>query len=93
MKNEGLHQYRFKQNPLEEQFALAWEEKNLNLHGQEDGRGTLDYLLADDPNQPCGEVTERDRIVAATVIQWLGSPVGQGFIDDVWNNYDKECER
>lgn len=83
MRNEGLHQYRFKQNPLEEQFALAWEKRNLNQHGREDGRGTLDYLLADDPNEPWGEATERDRIVAATVIQWLGSPVGQGFVEDV----------
>ena len=47
-----------------------------------DGRGTLDYLLATD-NRPCGDVTPRDAEVAATVIQWLGSPVGQRFVKEV----------
>jgi hypothetical protein len=83
MKNKGLHQYRFKDNPMEEIFAQAWEKQNLSIHGKPDGRGTLDYLLAKDSNSPNGEVTDRDREVAATVIQWLGSPVGQGFVIDV----------
>jgi hypothetical protein len=79
MRNKGLHQYRFKQNPLEKKFAKAWEQQNKEFE-----RGTLDYLLAVDCNSPKGEVTKRDREVAATVIQWLGSPVGQGFIEEVF---------
>jgi hypothetical protein len=79
-----LHQYRFEQNPNEKSYALVWEDRNLNVvTGYPDGRGTLDYLLAEDCNSPSGEVSERDREVAATVIQWLGSPVGQGFVEDV----------
>lgn len=84
MKNAGLHQYRFKDNPLEKVFAEAWEKENTANGGAAEGRGYLDYLLAKDSNQPRGEVSERDREVAATVIQWLGSPVGQCFI--------KECQ-
>ena len=77
MRNKGMHQYRFKQNPLEERFAVEWERHN------EQGR-TLDYILAKDNNRPnSDDVTERDRLVAATVIQWLGSPVGQEFIEKV----------
>jgi len=76
MKNKGLHQYRFRDNPLEKKFAEAWEDSNK--HGR-----TLEYLLAKDSNRPNDEVTDRDREVAATVIQWLGSPVGQGFISDM----------
>lgn len=72
MKNKGLHQYRFKENPLEKAFAEQWEKEN------NEGR-TLDCLLAKD------EVTDRDREVAATVIQWLGSPCGQYFVEDVIN--------
>ena len=78
VKNVGLHQYRFKDNPREKAYAKAWEE--LNDFNE---KGTLDYLLAKDCNRPAGEVTDRDREVAATVIQWLGSPVGQGFVRDV----------
>ncbi len=30
-----------------------------------------------------GEITQRDATVAASVIQWLGSHVGQGFLAEV----------
>lgn len=84
MYNKGLSQHRFKQNPLEKKFAQAWEKQNISIRdGKLDGRGTLDYLLAVNPNDPRGEVTSRDRAVAATVVQWLGSPVGEGFVKDV----------
>ena len=78
MKNKGLHQYRFKDNPLEKAYAEQWEKDN------KEGR-ILDYLLAKDPNYPKDEVTDRDIEVAATVIQWLGSPCGQSFVEDVIN--------
>ena len=76
MKNQGRHHYRLKNNPIEKLFAETWEDQNRATGG------TLDYLLAKDPNHPAGEVTPRDREVAATVIQWLGSPVGQNFLKD-----------
>lgn len=81
MLNKGLSQRRFKDNPMEQKFAQVWEDFNSS-EGRLDGRGTLDYLLAADCNRPDGEVTERDRQVAATVIQWLGSPVGQYFLEN-----------
>ncbi|OGU60449.1 MAG: hypothetical protein A2V66_01830 [Ignavibacteria bacterium RBG_13_36_8] len=83
MKNKGLHQYRFENNPLEEKFAIHWERLNYYR-----GKvfGILDYLLAKDPNRPNYEVTDRDREIAATVIQWLGSPVGNAFVEDVLND-------
>jgi hypothetical protein len=84
VKNKGLHQYRFKDEPIEERFAKKWEEHNVNSASKQlDGKGTLDYLLAKNANYPNGEVTPRDREVAATVIQWLGSPVGTGFLTEV----------
>ena len=80
MKNKGKNQYRFKQNPIEKIFAELWDNMNTGIAGRIDGCGVLDYIMAEDPNNPKGEVTDRDRVVAATVIQWLGSPVGQGFL-------------
>lgn len=54
-----------------------WEE--WNKHHQ-----ILKYLLAKTPNKPKDEeVSNRDREVAATVIQWLGSPIGQTFIKEL----------
>jgi hypothetical protein len=79
MKNKGKSQHRFKNNPAERIFAEVWEERNSGKYSQP----LLNYLLAEDNNRPMGEVTERDQMVAATVIQWLGSPVGEGFLQDV----------
>ena len=79
MRNKGKWQHRFTNNPMEKHFAEKWEEINDSVSG----RGLLDYLLAKTVNEADGVVTERDRTVAATIVQWLGSPVGQGFIEDV----------
>lgn len=84
MFNKGLRQYRFMENPIEKIFAEEWDRLNSIGH-----HSTLDYLLAKEPNHPKGEVTDRDREVAATVIQWLGSPVGQNFLKDVQIRVDK----
>jgi hypothetical protein len=82
MRNKGINQHRFKQNPIEKAFAEEWERLHSTCTSIND-RGILDYILAKDINHPNGEVSERDREVAATVIQWLGSPVGQRFLKKV----------
>lgn len=74
----GLHVHRFKDNPEEMRFAEAWA--NQNDHGL-----TLAHLLDPRPMQTClpPEPDNRDHVVAATVIQWLGSPVGQYFLQEL----------
>lgn len=74
MKQKGFHADRLKPkslNPREFAFARKWEEE----HDLKACRTILDHLV------PC--VTERDRQVAATVIQWLGSNVGMSFLEEV----------
>lgn len=77
MKNKGIRQYRFESNPLEKAFAIKWEELNNSRLID-----ILEYILSAEPNSPAS-VTDREREVAATIIQWLGSPVGFGFIKQV----------
>lgn len=72
----GLHEHRFEDNPEEQRFAEAWANKNHN------GRHLADLLTCIPVRQPPAP-SERDEQVAATVIQWLGSPVGQGFLRDL----------
>lgn len=70
MKNR---KYRFSKNPEEKRFATAWDREDC-----------LRYLLADpSPHAPIPEPTKREIEVAAVVIQWLGSPVGQCFLRDL----------
>ncbi len=76
--HKGLSRYRLASNPEERRFADAWQTLNDQGH-------TLDYLL--DPHKGergrPNEAEEPDRVLAATVVQWLGSPVGQGFLRDL----------
>lgn len=77
MKHEGLSVHRLPSNPLEAAFAEAWNKEAPN---------TLGWLLCDqDKNDH--EYTQRDATVAATIIQWLGSPVGQCFVQEVHEAY------
>lgn len=82
-KFRGMGQHRFSREPLEKRFAEAWQRLNdTDTPGR--ARSTLDYLMDEsgrgEPNPP---LTDRDWLVASTVIQWLGSPVGQCFVAEV----------
>src|SRR5262245_28520044 len=80
--HRGLQTHRFKNNPEEKRFADAWLERNK--YGNH-----LAHLLDErsihggSPPTP----SDRDYVVAATVVQWLGSPVGQIFLRDL--GYEK----
>jgi hypothetical protein len=78
VKHEGLREYRFKENPEEKRFADAWKKENSR-----EGLITplMDHMLGNG-TQPV-TATQREATVAATVIQWLGSPVGQCFLRDL----------
>ncbi len=58
-------------NPIEVVFAKKWKKEN----SWDTYSPTVSYLIPD--------CTKRDSQVAATIVQWLGSPVGQGFLCDV----------
>ncbi len=77
LNHTGLRAYRLKDDGpstlREKAFAELWQ--------QEQESHLLEYLLGSD-NQK-GNVTERDAQVAATVIQWLGTAVGQSFMEKV----------
>ena len=65
-KHQGISRHRLKDNPLESIYAKTWEEQAPR---------TLSYLIGLD-------YTQQDATVAATMIQWLGSPVGQSFVNE-----------
>lgn len=76
--NEGLHPHRFESNPMEQAFAEVWNERNKD-------DALLKYLLLppDQDQRFPAAVSGESRLTAATIIQWLGSPVGQTFLRDV----------
>ncbi len=74
--HQGLHRYRFTDNPEEARFAEAWEKI---------AQGNLDWLLHVGSQGPGGPqpISPRDASVAATVAQFLGSLTGQAFLRDL----------
>lgn len=74
IEHAGLALYRLPSNPAEAAFAKAWMDRATD---------TLDYLLHGQEKREHYKLTQQEATVAATVIQWLGSPVGQGFLEDV----------
>jgi hypothetical protein len=81
IKHEGSHLYRLHPdagNPLEVIYAEAWEKQNERRSGMP--HGTLEYLAGN--GQDPVAVTQEQATIAATVIQWLGSPVGQRFVEE-----------
>jgi hypothetical protein len=80
--HHGLHTYRFKDNPEEKAFALAWQKEQVRPLAT-----PLLVMLLGNGCEPA-VVSDRDHEVAATVIQWLGSPVGQAFLQGL--GYEKK---
>lgn len=76
-KWQGLWAGRYDRNPLEHRLARLWQRDNEPPNS---GWGLLAYILGDGINP--GDVSDRDRLVANTLIQWLGSEVGKSFLGE-----------
>jgi len=72
-RHQGMRTYRLMDNPEERRFADAWEKNNGNLLAH-----ILDDRYYQGGHSP--EPSDRDCLVAATTIQWLGTPVGRAFL-------------
>jgi hypothetical protein len=85
VRHQGRHRRRCREHPEEQRFAAAWE--SINAEPGCPGTHTLSYLLGDGCQQV--QLTAREAQVAASVVQWLGSPVGQAFLRDL--GYEKSA--
>ena len=93
---DGLHRRRIEDeshSPIEAAFRDAWRQQHefqdlldqllrVPCSGTDAQRitGQLGDELGQHWKQPLGEATERDRVVAATVVQWIGSNCGMSFL-------------
>lgn len=81
----GVHFNRAQREPMEKQFAEAWQRHCEVSRDPATASGDMLRQLLNpsdgDLHHPL-PISDRDRVVAATVVQWLGSPVGQGFLKD-----------
>lgn len=73
LRHVGKNRNRWRSNPLEKAFAKAWIQLNT------DYPSFLKSML--DVDRP----DFFDDWLLATAIQWLGSPVGQDFLEEILN--------
>jgi putative RNA 2'-phosphotransferase len=81
-QNNGIREFRFERNPAERVFVEEFIEQDKCCN-------TLEYILSCNPNQR-QYITDKQRSVAMTVIQWMGSPCGQSFLEVVSERCKKE---
>jgi len=82
VRYKGFHEHRLKDNPLEAQIAMAWQAAN-DAASCPGGIGTTRDLADSVVCVPGrGIALDYDAKVAATVLQWLGSPVGFAWLVD-----------
>ncbi|MDH6308090.1 hypothetical protein M2451_002609 [Dysgonomonas sp. PFB1-18] len=92
-KNIGyMHQrmkYDCEQSRREKALARAWRKDNLCNSWKNSGFGVLQDLFINTEHRdrtyhfPISIISKRDRVIAATVIQWLGSNCGFSWLCDV----------
>lgn len=76
----GLCQHRLELNSLEKRFSDIWNFWMLGT-GELFCDNTLKYILAEDEIPIL--VDDQTKDIVAIIIQWLGSPIGQGFLREV----------
>lgn len=98
IKNQGhknlsyMHQRcRIEQSDREKAFSRLWRNDNKKKSWLNSGFGILQdlffytYNIDRFKHYPLLIITNRDRVIAATVIQWLGSNVGFSFLQKALN--------
>jgi len=82
---EGYKKYRHKSNPVEKEL----HDKFIEKHGDKD-MSMIVFPPKENGIQPSEFLTEREEKIVISTIQWLGSPVGQGFLEECGFELKKE---
>jgi hypothetical protein len=87
-KDRGYYYERTKHNPLEKALADGWEKENIPQAGRNYGHGLLQDLFMERERpfirsaKPIHRITDDERMIAATVVQWLGTNCGRSFLEE-----------
>lgn len=92
--NVGINTKRLPHNEREQAFHDQWQEENAPQPGINNGHGILQDLfinrgegLRSFDYEVMEEMSKRDRMIVATVIQWLGSNCGMAFLSDALKRF------
>lgn len=78
---KSFKEYRFEKNPLEKKLVYEF----LNQYGNNENMDLIVFGHANTGLAPKEYLTDREKQIVLSVIQWIGSPVGEGFVLGVLN--------
>ena len=96
IQHVGNRPYRQATNPLEKIFADRWNIENNPPDFVNGGHGVLAHsLCSEGDGRITRDLTQDEATIAATVIQWLGSPCGFGWLEETLKacGYKLEAEK
>jgi hypothetical protein len=91
--NVGISVKRLEHNEREKAFYEQWLQENSPVTGVNSGHGILQDLFIDSGDvvgfkrKVIEEINNRDRMIVATVIQWLGSNCGMCFLGEALEKF------
>jgi hypothetical protein len=91
--NVGISARRLEHNEREKAFYEQWLQENAPVAGVNSGHGILQDLFIDSGDvfgfkrKVIEEINNRDRMIVATVIQWLGSNCGMCFLGEALEKF------
>jgi len=91
--NVGINAKRLPHNEREMAFYEQWKQENAPVAGVNCGHGILQDLfietgdLMEFNRKVIEEINNRDRMIVATVIQWLGSNCGMCFLEEALQKF------
>lgn len=89
-KFRGKNTHRFSTNPIEKVFSDLWAEENERWIKNGLRGSVLQYILSEDGGKTVPETSERDEMITASVIQWLATPIGKNFLEELHDTMQKE---
>lgn len=88
-KFRGKNTHRFSTNLTEKIFSDLWAEENERWINHGKHASVLQYVLSEDGGKTIPETSERDEMIAASIIQWLATPIGRNFLDELHDTMQK----
>jgi hypothetical protein len=90
--NVGINTKRLPHNEREKAFYEQWLQENAPVAGVNCGHGILQDLFIESEltgfnRKVIEEISNRDRMIVATVIQWLGSNCGMCFLGEALEKF------
>lgn len=83
----GFKTYRYESNPCEKAIAEYWKNYVLDQYKFSPGSCFLERIcsrVSSDDKRVVEYLSDKEIKIVSTFVQWLGSPIGKRFVEDIY---------